>query len=122
MDAINVAGPVMSAHDAAASQMDEGQGGLYGLVWGEPVLPKRSTAVWLTRPGAFSGGRLSTRCNFREQHYGDGRWLYLSQHEPPMRQERTASSRKPWGDFSRGFFVRSQLPANQFRKSSATPF
>ena len=27
-----------------------GRGGLYALVWGEPVLPKRSTAVWLTRP------------------------------------------------------------------------
>src|SRR6516225_6385424 len=24
--------------------------------------------------GAFSGGRLSTRCNFRERHYGGGRW------------------------------------------------
>ena len=30
--------------------MEEGRGGLYALVWGEPVLPKRSTAVWLTRP------------------------------------------------------------------------
>ena len=45
-----VAGPVVGAHDAAATQMDEGYGGLYALVWGEPVLPKQSTAVWLTRP------------------------------------------------------------------------
>jgi len=35
---------------AAAAQMEEGHGGLYALVWGEPVLPKQSTAVWLTRP------------------------------------------------------------------------
>ena len=40
----------MSAHDAAAAQMEEGHGGLYALVWGEPVLPERSKAVWLTRP------------------------------------------------------------------------
>ena len=40
----------MSAHDAAAAQMEEGHGGLYALVRGEPVLPERSTAVWLTRP------------------------------------------------------------------------
>src|SRR6516165_7604118 len=33
-----------------AAQMEEGHGGLYALVWGEPVLPERSTAVWLTRP------------------------------------------------------------------------
>lgn len=31
-------------------QMEEGHGGLYYLVWGEPALPERSTAVWLTRP------------------------------------------------------------------------
>jgi hypothetical protein len=30
--------------------MEEGHGGLYVLVWGDPVLAKRSTAVWLTRP------------------------------------------------------------------------
>ena len=40
----------MSAHDAAAAQMEEGHGGLYALVWGEPALPKLSTVVWLTRP------------------------------------------------------------------------
>ena len=50
LNAFAVAGPVMSAHDAAAAQMEEGHGGLYALVWGEPVLPERSTAVWLTRP------------------------------------------------------------------------
>ena len=50
LNAFAVAGPVMSAHDAAAVQMQEGHGGLYALVWGEPVLPERSTAVWLTRP------------------------------------------------------------------------
>jgi len=37
-------------HDSAAAQMEEGHGGLYALVWGEPGLPERSTAVWLTRP------------------------------------------------------------------------
>jgi hypothetical protein len=30
--------------------MEEGYGGLYALVWGEPALPERSTTVWLTRP------------------------------------------------------------------------
>jgi len=50
LNAFAVAGPVTSAHDAAAAQMEEGHGGLYALVWGEPVLPERSTAVWLTRP------------------------------------------------------------------------
>jgi len=50
LNAFAVAGPVMSAHDAAAAQMEEGHGGLYAMVWGEPVLPERSTAVWLTRP------------------------------------------------------------------------
>src|SRR5262245_56103052 len=50
LNAFAVAGPVMSAHDAAAAQMEEGHGGLYALVWGEPILPERSTAVWLTRP------------------------------------------------------------------------
>src|SRR5215831_17774004 len=33
LNAFAVAGPVMSAHDAAAAQMDEGHGGLYALVW-----------------------------------------------------------------------------------------
>ena len=50
LNAFAVAGQVMSAHDAAAAQMEEGHGGLYALVWGEPILPERSTAVWLTRP------------------------------------------------------------------------
>ena len=50
LNAFAVAGPVTSAHHAAAAQMEEGHGGLYALVWGEPVLPERSTAVWLTRP------------------------------------------------------------------------
>jgi hypothetical protein len=50
LNAFAVAGPVTSAHDAAAAQMEEGYGGLYALVWGEPVLPERSIAVWLTRP------------------------------------------------------------------------
>jgi hypothetical protein len=43
-------GLLLGAHDAAAIQMEEGYGGLYALVWGEPVLPERSTAIWLTRP------------------------------------------------------------------------
>ena len=47
LNSFAVAGPVTSAHDAAAAQ---GYGGLYALVWGEPVLPERSTAIWLTRP------------------------------------------------------------------------
>ncbi len=50
LNSFAVAGPVTSAHDAAAVQMEEGYGGLYALVSGEPVLPERSTAVWLTRP------------------------------------------------------------------------
>jgi len=50
LNAFAVAGPVISAHDSAAAQMEEGHGGLYALVWGEPGLPERSTAVWLTRP------------------------------------------------------------------------
>ena len=53
LNSFAVAGPVVSAHDAAATQMEEGYGGLYALVWGEPVLPERSTAVWLTRPRGF---------------------------------------------------------------------
>ena len=50
LNAFAVAGPVASPHDAAAAQMEDGHGGLYALVWGEPVLPARSTAIWLTRP------------------------------------------------------------------------
>jgi hypothetical protein len=50
LNAFAVAGALMSVHDAAAAQMEEGHGGLHALVWGEPVLPKQSTAVWLTRP------------------------------------------------------------------------
>ncbi len=50
LNAFAVADPVSSAHDAAAAQMENGHGGLYALVRGEPVLPERSTAVWLTRP------------------------------------------------------------------------
>jgi hypothetical protein len=34
LNAFAGAGPVMSAHDAAAAQMEEGHGGLYALVWG----------------------------------------------------------------------------------------
>ncbi len=49
LNALAVAGPVMSAHDAAAVQMEVGHGGLYALVWGDPILPERSTAVWLTQ-------------------------------------------------------------------------
>jgi hypothetical protein len=50
LNAFAVAGPVLSAHDAAAAQMEEGHGGLYSLAWGEPALPERTTTVWLTRP------------------------------------------------------------------------
>jgi hypothetical protein len=38
LNAFAVAGPMMSAHDAAAAQMEEGHGGLYALVRGEPAL------------------------------------------------------------------------------------
>ena len=34
LNAFAVAGPVISAHDSAAAQMEEGHGGLYALVWG----------------------------------------------------------------------------------------
>jgi hypothetical protein len=50
LNAMAVAGPAVSAHDSAAAQMEEGHGGLYTLVWGEPILPDRSTILWLTRP------------------------------------------------------------------------
>jgi hypothetical protein len=50
LNAIAIAGSMAGAHDAAAAQMEEGHGGLYSLVWGEPSLPERSMAVWLTRP------------------------------------------------------------------------
>ena len=50
LNALAVEKHVVGAHDAAATQMDEGYGGLYSLVWGEAPLPGRSTAVWLTRP------------------------------------------------------------------------
>ncbi len=50
LNSIAVSGPMMTAHDAAAAQMEEGHGGLYSLVWGEPELPQRSRLVWLTRP------------------------------------------------------------------------
>ena len=67
----------MRAHDAAAAQMEEGHGGLYALVWGEPVLPERSTAIWLTRPrGIERRPVLEGHCgsNFRKRHYGAVRW------------------------------------------------
>ncbi len=50
LNAFAVAGPVTGAHDAVAAQMEDGPGGLYALVWGDPVLLERSTAIWLTRP------------------------------------------------------------------------
>jgi len=36
LNSFAVAGPVVSAHDAAATQMEEGYGGLYALVWANP--------------------------------------------------------------------------------------
>jgi hypothetical protein len=50
LNEIAVSGQMTAAHDAAASAMEEGHGGLYSLVWGEPDLPARSSLVWLTRP------------------------------------------------------------------------
>lgn len=50
LNAIAIAGSMAATHDAAATLMEEGHGGLYSLVWGEPSLPERSTAAWLTRP------------------------------------------------------------------------
>jgi hypothetical protein len=76
LNAFAVAGPVMSAHDAAAAQMEEGHGGLYALVWGEPVLPERSTAVWLTRPRGIQWRttldalQLLRRGKFHDRHPG----------------------------------------------------
>jgi hypothetical protein len=66
LNAFAVAGPVTSAHDAAAAQMEDGHGGLYALVWGEPVLPERSTAVWLTRPRGIQWRPVLD--TLREQH------------------------------------------------------
>ena len=66
LNAFAVASPVTSAHDAAAAQMEEGHGGLYALVWGAPVLPERSTAVWLTRPRGIQWRPVLD--TLREQH------------------------------------------------------
>ena len=66
LNAFAVAGPVTSAHDAAAAQMEDGHGGLYALVWGEPMLPERSTAVWLTRPRGIQWRPVLD--GLREQH------------------------------------------------------
>src|SRR6516162_926382 len=74
LNAFAVAGAVMSAHDAAAAQMEEGHGGLYALVWANPLCRSGRQQSGCRARGAFSGGRLSRRCNFRERHYGGGRW------------------------------------------------
>jgi hypothetical protein len=53
MDPLNayaVAGMTQTSHDNVASQMEQGAGGLYSMVWGEPTLPADSTVTWLTRP------------------------------------------------------------------------
>lgn len=50
LNATAVAGSVVNSHDSVAAQMEEGHGGLYDLVWGEPTLPDRSRILWLTRP------------------------------------------------------------------------
>ncbi len=76
LNAIAVAGPVVSAHDSVATQMEEGHGGLYSLVWGEPTLPDTSRILWLTRPAASYGVRCWTRCGsgMPKQRYGAGKW------------------------------------------------
>lgn len=45
-----VAGAVQPAHDVAAAQMDEGQGGIYAHVAGDPIAAAQLTVYWLTRP------------------------------------------------------------------------
>jgi len=53
MDPLNAAaisGAAQSPHDSVAALMEEGHGGLYTLVWGEPIVPADSTITWLTRP------------------------------------------------------------------------
>ena len=53
MDPLNAAatsGAVQSPHDSVAALMDQGHGGLYTMIWGEPILPGDSTITWLTRP------------------------------------------------------------------------
>ena len=47
---VAVTGDVKAPHDAAAAQMEVGQGGLYTLVWGTPNPASRHAVVWLTRP------------------------------------------------------------------------
>ncbi len=46
----SVAGRMKQAHDEAAADMEEGYGGLYALLWGEPAAPARSRCLWLSRP------------------------------------------------------------------------
>jgi hypothetical protein len=50
LNAFAVAGPVQPAHDIAAAQMDEGHGGIYAHVAGDPIAAAESTVYWLTRP------------------------------------------------------------------------
>jgi hypothetical protein len=53
MDPLNAAaisGAVQSPHDSVAALMDQGHGGLYTMIWGDPILPGDSTITWLTRP------------------------------------------------------------------------
>ena len=50
LNAFAVAGHVQGSHDNVAAQMDEGHGGLYAHVFGEPSPAADSTVYWLTRP------------------------------------------------------------------------
>jgi hypothetical protein len=53
MDPLNAAaisGATQSPHDGVAALMEEGHGGLYTQIWGEPAVPADSTITWLTRP------------------------------------------------------------------------
>ncbi|MFQ5896761.1 MAG: hypothetical protein ACE5JN_00735 [Candidatus Methylomirabilia bacterium] len=53
LDPLNLAavsGRVEASHDAVAKLMETGSGGLYDLVWGEPLPSARSRVAWLTRP------------------------------------------------------------------------
>ena len=50
LNAFAVSGSVQPTHDSAAAQMDEGHGGLYAHVAGEPITAAQSTVYWLTRP------------------------------------------------------------------------
>jgi len=50
LNAFAVTGAVQSPHDGVATQMEQGQGGLYVHAGGETRPPGQSSVYWLTRP------------------------------------------------------------------------